>query len=411
MIRCVNIDWLEVYALEDTQLFPCNADFFREKGWQVEERDYGTRVYRQMFTLYDQRGEPLLEIRRAPYSNQSKDGGIFPDESCHIRLHNRACYIDNPIAMLRSFMSRYNYFLVKIYRIDLCLDFEKFDSGDDPAAFIRRYMEGKYSKVNQANIAAYGTDEWAGRVWNSLSWGKRKSMVSTKMYCKTLELEQEKDKPYIWYAWFQAGLIDDLVTHTKADKDGAVYKPTIWRIEFSIKSSAKKVFIIEATTGRKKDIVMAHTLDQYDNDQKLLFMFASLARHYFCFKHYQPGVRKDRCEDKVLFNFRPSDTFYKIDRNASHKSMAKPSNRLLQLLNTYKATHLAPAIQNACDTLINALHSEIIRLNMANDLTATDVQMLRALISYRLRHPDVDIQQAQQVIKEQLELAKDGSIF
>lgn len=411
MIRCVNIDWLEVYALEDTRLFPCNADFFREKGWQVEEREYGTRVYRQMFTLFDQRGEPLIEIRRAPYSDQSKDGGIFPDESCHIRLHNRACYIDNPIAMLRSFMSRYNYSLVKIYRIDLCLDFEKFDLNDDPAAFIRRYMEGKYSKMIQSNISAHGKDEWAGRVWNSLSWGNRKSMVSTKMYCKTLELEQEKDKPYIWYAWFQAGLIDDLVTHTKADKDGVVYKPTIWRVEFSIKSSAKKVFTVESTTGRKKDIVMAHTLDQYDNDQKLLFMFASLARHYFRFKHYQPDVRKDRCEDKVLFHFKPSDTFYKIDRNASHKSMAKPSNRLLQLLNTYKATHLAPAIQNACDTLINALHSEIIRLNMANDLTATDVQMLRALISYRLRHPDVDIQQAQQVIKEQLDLAKDGSIF
>ena len=81
MTRCINLDWLEVYALEDTNLFPCDADFFRKHGWRVEERDYGTRTYRQMFTIYDQRDEPLFEIRRWPYSNKSQDGGLFPEES------------------------------------------------------------------------------------------------------------------------------------------------------------------------------------------------------------------------------------------------------------------------------------------------------------------------------------------
>lgn len=411
MRRCVNIDWLEVYALESSNLFPCNADFFRERGWHVEEREYGTRVYRQMFTLFDQHGEPLFEIRRWPYSNQSKQGGIFPEESCHIRLHNRACYLDNPIAALREFMTRYDYFLVSIYRIDICLDFERFDLNDDPAKFIDRYMRGIYSKVNQANISAHGVDTWAGRTWNSLSWGNRKSMVSTKMYCKTLELEQEKDKPYIWYAWWQCGLIDDLVTHVKAGDDGQPYKPAIWRVEFSIKSSAKKVFVIDTQSGKSKREVMSHTLLQYDTKPKLLFMFQSLARHYFHFKHYEPDKRKDRCEDKILFKFMPTDTFFKIDRNASHKSMAKPSSRLLELVLQFKMTHLALDIQHACDVLINALNSEIIRLNMANDMTATDVQMLRALITYRMRYPNETIQEAQQVIADAMQRQQAGELF
>ena len=52
--RCVNLDWLEVYALEDNSRYPCNADFFRREGYFVTERAFGTRQYKEMFTLQDQ---------------------------------------------------------------------------------------------------------------------------------------------------------------------------------------------------------------------------------------------------------------------------------------------------------------------------------------------------------------------
>lgn len=48
--RCLNIDWLEVYALEPDKL---DADFFISDGWSVQPRPYGTRVYDEMFTLMD----------------------------------------------------------------------------------------------------------------------------------------------------------------------------------------------------------------------------------------------------------------------------------------------------------------------------------------------------------------------
>ena len=37
--------------------------------------------------------------------------------------------------------------------------------------------------------------------------------------------------------------------------------------------------------------------------KKILVMFASLARHYFRFKKYEENKRKDRCKDKILFDF------------------------------------------------------------------------------------------------------------
>ena len=42
MVRCVNLDWLEVYCIERSG--GMSANDFRQAGIQVEERDYGTRI-------------------------------------------------------------------------------------------------------------------------------------------------------------------------------------------------------------------------------------------------------------------------------------------------------------------------------------------------------------------------------
>ena len=63
--RCVNLDWLEVHAYEPI-VTSLNAIYFRAQGWIVDEREYGTRVYREMFTLRGRDNVPLLEVRRNP---------------------------------------------------------------------------------------------------------------------------------------------------------------------------------------------------------------------------------------------------------------------------------------------------------------------------------------------------------
>ena len=380
-IRCVNIDWLEVYATEAMHLYPCDADFFRNRGWEVRERDYGTRVYEQMFTIYDTHGLPFLEVRRKPYSIKGRDGGFFPPESCHLRFPNYSCYRPNCIDLLREFLARYEYDLRKIYRLDICLDFTKFDKGDDPVKFVHRYMQGRYSKVNQANLSAHGSDQWSGRVWSSLSWGKPKSMVSTKMYNKSLELQQVADKPWIRNAWFEAHLIDDPISMTKRLADGSIIKPDVWRVEFSIKSAAQRWFVIERQTGKKGKIGMPHTLDVYDTPAKLLTVFACLAQHYFHFKHYEENQRKDRCKDKVLFDFSPLDTFYRVDRLASHTAKSKPIDRLLSLLQNYRLTLIDKKAIEACDILIEQLRNRSLHEFYAGNV---DVQVMRRVIAERM---------------------------
>lgn len=385
MKRCVNIDWLEVYALESVDRYPCNADYFRRAGFFVKERDYGTRVYAEMFTILDDHMTPLLEIRRNPFSNKSKDGGFFPQESCHIRLHNSTCYRNDAVDVLRRFMTAHNYTLRKIFRLDICLDFERFDKGDDPDKFLQRFIQGKFSKVNQANISAHGRDQWNGRTWNSVSWGNPKSMVSTKMYNKTMELAQVNDKPYIRQAWWECDLIDDPVNLTKRADDGTIYKPAIWRVEFSIKSSAQKWFVIERNIGKHGKIPMPHTLDMYDTRERQLRVFASLAMHYFHFKVYEPDKRKDRCRDKILFDFKPMDTFYKVDRLASHTANNNAAQRLLTYLRNFAVCHPSGDGHDAAKTLIQYIETEILR-TMANPNTTTiEILALRRLIAERVR--------------------------
>ena len=292
MVRCVNLDWLEVYCIERSG--GMSANDFRQAGIQVNERDYGTRIYHSMFTLLDTDANPLLEVRRMPKNP------LMPSGSCHIRLVNATCYRDDAVQVLKEFLNRFNYTLINVSRVDICLDLILFDDNTRPRVFMQRYMRGKFSKLNQANIHAHGSDRWTGRVWNSVSWGSPSSPISTKFYNKTLELydplTDSYGKPHIRWSWLQCGLIDDF---NRCTLDGVTQE--IWRIEFSIKSAVKNWVTIELNGDNKRYYSIRNSLEMYDSRDKLLTMFASLSEHYFHFKRYMMGVRKDKCPDRMLF--------------------------------------------------------------------------------------------------------------
>ena len=372
--RCVNLDWLEVYAHEPLTE-PRDPDYFRSQGFVVREREYGTRVYEQMFTLEDRDGHPFIEVRRKPKSE------VIDMKSCHIRLHNRTCYYNDAANIMKEFLSRYDITFVRISRVDICLDFEYFDSGDDPQKFLVRYLNGVYSKINQANIYAHGTDRWNGRDWNSLSWGSPTSDVGTKMYNKTLELfdpiTQSYKKPYIRQAWQACGLIDDWQYCTKVKPDGTVYKPAIWRVEFSIRTGKKNWFRINPDGKGNKIHSVRNTLDMYDERPKLLVIFFSLARHYFHFKYYQDGLRKDRCDDKVLFKPDDIEYFYKLDKAqiASDHSADRRYSTLLVQLQRYRETCSNQDVRKSCTKLIDYISKSVSAMEMGANVSPQELSV------------------------------------
>ncbi len=426
--RCVNLDWLEVHAYEPPGQ-PHDADFFRRHGINVREREYGTRVYRQMFTLEDNEGRPWLEIRRDPASQGVL--GIHAAEECHLRLTNYACYWDDAATQMKNFLAAFDYQLARIVRADICLDFEKFDYGDNPQDFLNRYLRGKYSKINQANIHAHGEDSWNGQLWHSLSWGAPTSDIGTKMYNKTLELYDKSTdsykKPYILWAWKSCGMIDDPIRCTR-QVDGNSITPVIWRVEFSIRSSVKNWFVIELNGKRKAYQSIRNTLDMYDSRDKLLLLFASLVNHYFHFKYalkrysfYKDGhtsgeaIRKDRCPDKLLFRFKGQQFVYKVAKQtellSGEKPVVRPLNSLINKIRHYKETHIGYELHRACDILIEAMESENIRKDMTHPWSREELLALQQALSSKHQGNKQDIAVLLRELKELLRINDNTAIF
>ena len=400
--RCINIDWLECYCLEPSVH---NADYFRSCGYQVNEREYGTRQYTQMFTILDKDGHGFIEVRRQPVASAlaGRSRGIFSPFSCHLKLCNRYCYADNAVDLYADFLYKHGYAVQRIFRLDIALDFEKFDDGTDPKKFLLRYLEGKFTKVNQGNISAHGADRWESRDWNSISWGAPSSMVSTKMYLKTLELKQAKDKPYIRYAWWCAGLVDDWDTLTKRSEDGTVYQPDIWRIEFSIKSSARGWFLVFDNNGKKpQKLAYEHTLDAYDTREKLIAAFTNLCKHYFHFKRYEEGKRKDLCADRVLFKFDGSTT-YSLDKLMTDQPRDNSISSLRHRIEQYRITHFDAEVRKACDTLLSQLQQESIR-NACPSFQQGEAELLQRLIARRMTLPHESLSESIRTIEAMLDI-------
>lgn len=312
--RCINLDWLEIYAMEPAGQ-PRDAEYFKLHGFKVKVRAYGTPQYQEMFTLYAD-GQELFEIRRNPYSIKEQ-GGIFPRNACHIRLCNRTCYEIDPVNHLRAFLLTHDYTYKSISRIDIALDFNDFDNGMKPDNFIQKYMRGKIAKINQSNVSAHGTDEWSRRVFNSLKWGSPSSPVSTKLYNKTLELRQGEDKPYIRQAWETAGL------NTSQD---------VWRVEFSLSAQMQTLKSLKSGEMFKKSII------HYDSRERLLKQFYILAAKYFDFRtllcnRKSDGklvyVRKYLCPKLELFRFDSTLVPYKPVRNVTKQ---KRPDRIYKIL-------------------------------------------------------------------------------
>ena len=429
-MRCVNIDWLEVYCLEDKERFPCNADYFRQQGYIVREREYGTRQYNEMFVLLDDNMQPFMEIRRNPKSGDSSFSGFVP-ESCHLRLPNWVCYQNDPVGIMRDFMMKHDYIYKRIFRIDICYDFEYFDSGDQPERFAKRYLSRVYRKINQCKVTNHGNDGWNDFEWETLSWGNPTSMVSTKLYNKTKEIGRPKnDKPYIRSHWFMCGLVDSPTECTKRRRDGTIYKPDIWRVEFSLKSAADNWLVIEDQSGKKpKKKAIRHTLSLFDTRDKCWQRFQDLAYHYFRFKYREYKdeekaiirqalnhdkvidgkelKRKDRCRDKVLFKWDEGHEFLKVQ---TVPPPSKPSNDdeiLLRRLRMFKLTLTDPNLCRACEALIEFIEAQKVRRLTSHHLSR-ETQALQAAIALKIGG---DSRSALEILEEIKELMANENIF
>ena len=279
------IDWLEIYCIERK-----NIDIksrLELRGYKVEVMPYTTRIYGQVLNVYKGDSEPCFTICRKPLSvRQHGSNGILKAGSCHIKLHNHLCYMDNVGAVAMKCCKDAGVTIQSISRIDICADFQYFYNGMHPSTLIKGFASEKYLKIGQPRFTLHGTTEKGYNYYNSVLFGSKSSSVYTRFYEKSLEMREVAQKDWIVDCWRSLGF----------DLDNK----QVWRVEFAVHGPGRK------TLDRKTGEVQEITVQDLCSRDRIKFLFISLAKRYFVFTKADTATRKYNQERLVLFDLNPA---------------------------------------------------------------------------------------------------------
>lgn len=226
-------------------------------------------------------GRTIATLQRIPWSPKiNKNCGTLKIEN-YILYHQNRCEIIDQIT------NDLKLYVIGTTRIDIAGDFRRI-AGRLPELLIRDILEERVYKVGHAKVTtighqnhtnqqftSYGT---AGRTntFSYLRYGSRSSRISTYLYNKTKELNEEHDKPYIRDMWRENGWLGD---------------QNVWRLEFSVKGREMK--FIEKDTGE----ILPNNPKLWIKNDIIPTIYASLCDHYFNIREHTQ-LRKDR-EEKI----------------------------------------------------------------------------------------------------------------
>lgn len=279
------------------------------------------------------KGADVCSLSWQPADNRIRRDG------CALKVSNNLLYYSEWWHVLVCFIDCVHFRFNNITRVDLCCDFNSFERGLLPQTFIRDYIfkKGKqtYVRIGSNNGVLHFSTSETQTNFNTLRFGSRQSGVSVYLYNKSLEMRQQKFKPYIVELWKLNGL-------SYLDPRKPVY-----RLEISI--SSKGLNLLQTETGE-----IFKLLPQFlSSEQRLLDIFQIFANKFFRFKVVdttRPLVKRQNLPDAVLFDFsgcpsvRPRTLYRFADSGRTERLIEK---RLRSAANTLQGD----------DSLLSSLYS------------------------------------------------------
>ena len=215
---CYSIDWLTF----NIKLKDINNPFIRDEGIYAVEREQGTNIFKRVRDYYNTRDELVFTIVFQPHSK------IIKADFGQLQIANKWLYVGNLSKLVYKIFFQANFELVNISRIDLCTDFFNFVDTYKPLSFIQDVAKGYVVKVNPSSINFWGKTGDYSIDYHAMNIGDRESTFNFKLYNKTKELEEKHEKGYIKTKWYKKLQNYEELIKMKE-------KPTIWRLEVSIK--------------------------------------------------------------------------------------------------------------------------------------------------------------------------------
>lgn len=274
----INCDWLQIHV--NAAAFQANHPHYN-----IQMLPVSSRTFRDIFTI-SKDGRQVAQLACHPHSPK------IPKHSGTIKFENYILYNTNRCAIIDQIMEDLQIYTLGTTRIDICGDFRRIASRL-PEQLIQDILFERIYKVGHAKVTTMGDQQkqqftsygTAGKTntFSYLRYGTRNSRISTYLYNKTKELNEEHDKPYIREIWRENGWHGDM---------------NVWRLEFSIKGRDMK--FIEKDTGE----LLPNNPKLWIKNDIMPTIYSALCRHYFDLR-LKTQVRKDREERIPLWPTEP----------------------------------------------------------------------------------------------------------
>ena len=326
----INVDWLQVFCHDHNKEL-LHVLYYDVSVYEFKLLPHGSRHFKEIWEVINSDGDKYAIIQRNPHSSIiSSDGAI-------IQLCNRELYRPHFAADFILFLKSHGFEYKSISRLDICFDSNTLRNNFRHSNLIKGLMQGTILKNNQSrvqwNFAAMAN---VGKPMecNSCSFGSKSSAVSTKMYNKTLEMKEQKSKPYIIENWGYNGI--------DIERD-------VWRIEISIKSDASTT--IRTSTGE----IFRLSADGLKLQEMVEDIFFSYAEKYFSFKRNDGKKNKTRMPDFEIFPKERISTLHPVRITDERDSTRSDKIFLKKLNNLFKDfARMDETAWNALKEVVNA---------------------------------------------------------
>lgn len=305
--RAISIDWLSVYGRFDLSVNPARA---LNRKYQTVDNQRGTPMFQKWYSVFSKSKHLIAQVCCIPFSVKSQ-GGIFYENAMTIQMSNRMCYDNRLFEVLADIAESLKFKVLSVSRLDLCIDFHKFDNQMKPKTLIRGFYSGTYLKKGYAKAFGVG-EQFTEYHPSTISFRGKNSAIGVKLYNKSEEQREVKEKPYIQDVWRSVGLLD---------------KEDVWRLEFSIKSDGRTFVNLKDGEFIKfglKDI----------QDIKYRFeILAACVRHKFEFRYAEPGKKMTMLKKVELFKFKESEELYKPIKVTESHDLSRRAKMLRNAVN------------------------------------------------------------------------------
>lgn len=307
------VDWFQVYGFMHSQL-PAATPSFR-----LSVADYPTAQFLAKCSVYYE-SSLFCDILFAPRISS------LPANCFQLKINNMWLYTSRWYELFQRVCTELNLEYKSVSRIDVFFDCIRYRGGRRPRTLIADYVAQKILKigVNRGYLAfqnfgysvainAASADVPIGAPnFNGCTWGQ-KGYVQTQIYNKSLELRQEKFKPWIVDAWEDAGLKGE----------------DVWRTEIRIQKNGKSLQLLESGE------LFALGADEVANEARVWDLFRTYADRYLRFVVRDYHRKRQQMQPIVLF---PDMNDWEPPFRLKHPRREVCTNRTVSIVRNYLHT-------------------------------------------------------------------------